>query len=136
MFFNNKPAKAPIDQISRQEALDCIPLRNPEVMESETDDGFLLRYQVEIKPWFRTIFKQLAGRDSTLITKKLQLDTLGSTVWQMVDGKHNVRQIAQRFAQGHQLGIREAEISVSAFLKDLGKRGLVAMRLTEKKKER
>ncbi len=112
----------------RMQALACTPIRNPEVEERDTGDGILLRYPVEIKPWFQSIFKRMSNRDSNIIMRRLQLDVLGSSVWQMVDGKHTVADIVKQFREIHQLGIREAELSVTGFLKDLGKRTLIAMK--------
>ena len=114
--------------LDRQQALACTPIRNPEVEEIETPDGILLRYPVEIKPWFQSVFKRLSNRDSNIVIRRLQLDALGSSVWQMVDGKHNVADITKQFCKTHQLGTREAELSVTGFLKDLGSRSLIAMK--------
>lgn len=123
-----KKKKQSHDGLDRQQALACTPIRNPEVEEIETPDGILLRYPVEIKPWFQSIFKRLSNRDSNIVIRRLQLDALGSSVWQMVDGKRNVAGITEQFRKTHQLGTREAELSVTGFLKDLGSRSLIAMK--------
>ena len=123
-----KKKKPPRDGLDRQQALACTPIRNPEVEEIETPDGILLRYPVEIKPWFQSIFKRVSNRDSNIVIRRLQLDALGTSVWQMVDGKHNVADITEQFRKTHQLGTREAELSVTGFLKDLGSRSLIAMK--------
>ncbi len=112
----------------RAQALACTPIRNPEVEEKKTADGILLRYPVEIKPWFQSIFKRMSNRDSNIIMRRLELDVLGSSVWQMVDGKQTVADIVEQFRTTHQLGAREAELAVTGFLKDLGKRTLIAMK--------
>ena len=123
-----KKKKHPHNGLDRLQALACTPIRNPEVEEIETQDGILLRYPVEIKPWFQSIFKRLSNRDSNIVIRRLQLDALGSSVWQMVDGKQNVADITEQFRKTHQLGTREAELSVTGFLKDLGSRSLIAMK--------
>jgi hypothetical protein len=125
MATKNKPGYR---GLNRRQALACTPIRNPEVEEERKADGILLRYPVEVKPWFQSIFKRLSRRDSNIIIRRLQLDTLGSSVWQMVDGKQTVADIAEQFRKTHQLGSREAELSVTAFLKDLGRRGLIALK--------
>ncbi|HEB50730.1 MAG TPA: PqqD family protein [Desulfobulbus sp.] len=127
MFFRTR--KPP--PLHRRQALECIPVRNPEARESRNSDGILLSYPVEVKPWFQGIFRRMAGREPGIITRKLQLDTMGSSVWEMIDNRRSVREIAELFAQGHRLGSREAEISVSAFLRELGKRGLIVLRTQE-----
>lgn len=124
------PENSSQERPSRQQALSFTPIRNPEVEEEETDDGILLRYSVEVKPWFQSVFKFVSNRTSNIIVRRLELDPLGASVWQMVDGKQSVNQMVEQFRATHQLGIREAELSVTAFLKDLGTRGLIAMKET------
>ena len=114
---------------SRQQALQCIPLKNPEIRELENEKGEVrLIYQIRIKPWFATIFKSMSGRPDSFIERKLQLDLLGSTVWRMIDGQKSVGDLAVAFQAEHQLTGLESEISVTTFLRQLGKRGLIAMR--------
>ncbi len=117
----------PAAPLHRQQALSCIPIRNPEVEAEEQEEGLLLSWPVEVKPWFQSIFKRFS-RQQSHVTRKLQLDVLGSSVWQMVDNQHTVAEIVERFRTTHQLGSREAELAVTGFLKDLGKRELIAMR--------
>ena len=123
-----KKKKQPHEGPNRGQALACTPIRNPEVEEEKKENGILLRYPVEVKPWFQSIFKRLSNRDSNIIIRRLELDALGSSVWQMVDGKQTVANIAEQFRKNHQLGTREAELSVTGFLKDLGRRGLIALK--------
>lgn len=128
MFEKKGPPLKP-DQQTRSESLDCVPVRNPHLREQENEnDELCLIYSVQVKPWFRGIFKKVAGRQSDIIERKLQLDALGTSVWQMIDGNRSVNDIIQSFQAEHKLNRREAEISISAFLKDLGKRGLLALR--------
>ncbi len=116
----------------RQYALACIPMRNPECTAEHNEEGLLLRYTVQAKPWLRKIFKSATGRDPEIIHKKLQLDAMGSSVWKVIDGRKSVLAISRDFQKQHQLGPREAEISVSEFIQQLGKRGLVALKEPEK----
>ena len=114
---------------SRDHALACIPVKNPRLAERENENGELcLTYQVQVKPWFQGIYKRFANRRDTVIDRKLQLDALGTAVWRMIDGQRTVREIIDAFQTAHRLNSREAEISVGSFLKELGKRGLLAMR--------
>jgi hypothetical protein len=45
-----------------------------------------------------------------------------------VDGKRSVRRIVQIFAEDHRLENREAEISVTSFIRELGQRGLIGLK--------
>ncbi len=131
-MFAHSGKKKPIsenDAITRNHALGCIPVRNPEVIEQKNDDDELcLTYQVRIKPWFQSIVKKITKRGDDIIERKLQLDILGSSVWLMINGKRETRKIIDAFQVAHKLNRREAEISVTTFLKELGKRGLIVMR--------
>jgi hypothetical protein len=60
--------------------------------------------------------------------KKFQLDELGTAVWNLMDGKRSVRQLVKIFAGTHRLEPREAEVSVTQFIRELGRRGLIGMR--------
>ncbi|MFZ7125070.1 MAG: PqqD family protein [Desulfobacterales bacterium] len=116
--------------ISRKAAFDCRPVKNREIVEQHLEGGeILLTYPLRMKPWM----EQLLGRFRRLstpqpATRKLQLDELGATAWELIDGKRTVRRIVAEFGRSYRLHPREAEVSVSRFLFELGKRGLIAMR--------
>lgn len=115
--------------LTRNHALECVPVKNPQITEQENVNGELcLSYQVRIRPWFQNIVHKITGKKDDIIRRKLQLDALGTMVWGMIDGKRQAREIIDDFQKLHQLNRREAEISVTSFLKELGKRGLIVMR--------
>jgi hypothetical protein len=103
-------------------------MRNPECEENEQADGILLCYPVQAKPWIRKVFKTATTREPEIIIRKLQLDSMGSIVWKMIDGRKSVEQISRKFQKQHKLDQREAEISVSEFVQQLGRRGLIALK--------
>jgi hypothetical protein len=115
--------------ISRAEALQCTPVKNIDVRETRLDGGeTLLTYTVTVRPWFVGLVKRLGGASDGTHLKKLQLDPLGTDVWDLVDGRRSVRSIVAQFAQIHRLHPKEAEVSVTVFLRELGKRGLVGLK--------
>ena len=112
----------------RSEALECIPIKNDKVEESRLDNGeLLLIYPITIRPWLAGFFRRLGGKSERTIDKKLQLDALGTEVWELMDGHTPVYGIIKRFASIHQLPRREAEVAITRFLRDLGKRGLIGL---------
>ncbi|WP_028583561.1 PqqD family protein [Desulfogranum mediterraneum] len=127
IFPGKKPPATTSPALNRQQALACIPIRNPGAEEEPGADGILLIYPVEVKPLFRGLMRRLTGRDTSSIRRKLQLDHMGSGVWGLIDNQRSSREIIRLFQGQHQLEEREAEIAVSSFLKELGKRGLIAM---------
>jgi len=116
-------------QLSRTDALCCIPIRNPMVVESRMDSGeMLLSYTETLKPWFAGILRRMNKASEIRRTRKLQLDILGTGVWDLVDGKSTVMEIINSFAGIHQLYHKEAEVSVIQFLRELGRREIVGMK--------
>jgi hypothetical protein len=117
------------EKISRADALKSKPVKNSDVRETQLAGGErLLTYPVTARPWFAGWFKRLGGAGDGIYFKKLQLDTLGADVWDLMDGQRSVRTIIEQFAVKHQLHRKEAEVSVTAFLRELGKRGLIGLR--------
>ena len=112
-----------------KEALKFTPVKNTEIKETRQETGeVLLNYSVKIRPWFVGLIRRLGKETESLETKKLQLDELGTTVWDLINGTRSVKQIIQLFAEKYQLHIKEAEVSVTQFLRELGKRGLIGLK--------
>ncbi len=88
----------------------------------------LLSYTQTLKPWFAGILKRMKKESEIRRNRKLQLDILGTSVWDLVDGKSTVMEIITSFAGLHRLYRKEAEISVIQFLRELGRRGIIGMR--------
>ena len=121
--------KRPAAEISRSEAMHCIPVKSREVQETRGESGqVLLSYPVALRPWIARWIRRGGGAAASIGTKKLQLDALGTVVWDLLDGKRSVEQIIQCFVAIQQLHPKESELSVSLFLRQLGKRGLIGMR--------
>ena len=124
--FKKKP-KGP--SISRVEALNRTPVKNRQISENRLETGeVVIHYAVAMRPFFTSLVKRLGGQEVQTQMKKLQLDELGTAVWNLIDGKRSVRQLVQMFAATHQLEAREAEVSVTQFIRELGRRGLIGMR--------
>jgi hypothetical protein len=125
-LFSKRP-KGPT--ISRAEALDRIPVKNRQISENRLETGeVVIHYPVTMRPFFTGLAKRFGGREAQIQIKKLQLDELGTSVWNLMDGDRSVRQLVKMFAETHQLEIREAEVSVTQFIRELGRRGLIGMR--------
>lgn len=124
--FKKKP-KGPT--ISRAEALARIPVKNRQISENRLETGeVIIHYPVTMRPFFAGLAKRFGGQEAQIQMKKLQLDELGTSVWNLMDGKRSVRQLIKMFAGTHQLETREAEVSVTQFIRELGRRGLIAMK--------
>ncbi len=119
--------KAPA--LTREQALSCIPVKNNVVDWQIIDSGFVqIEYVLLLKPFLLSIFKRFDTSRSTPPTRKLQLDALGSQVWQLIDGRRSTGDLIEEFARIHRISVPEAEQSITAFLRELGRRGLIALR--------
>jgi hypothetical protein len=115
--------------LNRTESLACIPQHLPGIDWHHTENGdVLIEYPLNIKPFFLQIAKRFKKESHTKLTKKLQLDALGSSVWLMIDGESDVQTIIKKFAGNSGLSLQEAEQSVTRFFLQLGQRGLIAMK--------
>ena len=115
--------------ISRAEALDSKPVKNSDVQEVQLDSGdMLLTYPIRVRPWASLLVRRLMGASGQIQRKKLQLDTLGTAVWELIDGERSVKQVIKQFSKQHQLHRREAEVAVTQFLRELGRRGLIGLK--------
>ena len=128
-FLNRKTQKnQPAPSVSRQEALQCKPVVNSSVISSEIAGGLiLLEYPLPMKPFFLSLFRRFQ-QSYEYPTKKLELDEMGSLVWKHIDGQTSVNTMIMNFAKNYKITAEEAEQSITAFLVELGKRGIIAMR--------
>lgn len=114
---------------TRREALGGIPVKNRHVREQRLEDGeLMILYPVTPLPWMTRLSKWLGAAAAAPRMGKLQLDFLGSTVWAMLDGQTPLRNIAAALAREHQLEPSEAEVAVTQFVRELGRRGLIGLR--------
>ncbi|QGY39091.1 PqqD family peptide modification chaperone [Pseudodesulfovibrio cashew] len=121
--------RSPQPTVSRAEALGMVPVRNTEVEETPLDGGLIrLAYPLAVKPWFGRLADKVGLWDGRPMIKQLELDEMGSFVWQRIDGRRSVRAIAQALVEEYEVQPREAELSVTAFLKTLGQRGIIGLR--------
>ena len=115
--------------LTKNDALLCIPEKNALVKERLLDSGdLILSYPAMVKPLFIKIQKLLRRTPDTSFKRKIQLDALGIDVWSLLDGKKNVKTIISEFAALNTLNYKEAEISVTLFLRLLGERGLIGIK--------
>nr|NJM01237.1 PqqD family protein [Desulfobacula sp.] len=114
---------------TKQDALLCIPEKNTGVEELFLDGGDLvLSFPVTYKPFFMRLRRFLRSDPKSTFRRKIQLDRLGADVWSLLDGKRDVKTVIREFAGRHGLDNKEAEISVTHFLRSLGQKGLIRIR--------
>ena len=109
-------------QLTRDQALQARPVRNPALKWRENDDG-----EVEVILPRRTDLtgKFLAWMFFVPEAKPITLDAVGSFVWLHCDGEHTVDKLVAMMSEEYRVGKREIEFSFTEYLQTLGKRGMV-----------
>lgn len=115
--------------MTRDQALACTPVRNNVVNWEVLDSSGLVQveYKLVLKPFLQSIFERFGSTSNEPPTRKLQLDALGSQVWELIDGSSTTAEIIEAFAHHHKISSQEAEQSITLFLRELGRRGLIAL---------
>jgi hypothetical protein len=99
------------------------------ISEQRLENGeVLIRYPVAVRPWMARLMQRLGRPADAGGLRKLQLDSLGTAVWDLIDGKRSVKEIIETFAGAYRLQAREAEVSVTRFVRELGRRGVIGLR--------
>lgn len=117
--FRRKP------QISREQALAAKPFANPVLTWERNERGEAV---IEIPLRQDRKAKVLGRIFGAPKRKQLVLDEAGSTVWELCDGEHSVASIIDEMIAKYKLNRREAETSVTMYLKTLAERNLVGLR--------
>ncbi|WP_124330978.1 PqqD family protein [Desulfonema ishimotonii] len=114
--------------MTRAEALGCRPVRSGEITEEVLASGLVrITYPVRMRPLLASLARRFGGSDRPVM-RKLELDTLGTAVWHLIDGQRPVEQIVRAFAKMYTLQPKEADLSVTAFIRELGRRGIIGLK--------
>ena len=110
---------------TRAEALAAIPVPMPGVL-AETGPGGLVRisHPAAVRPWLARLLPASLRQP----VRTLELDAMGTFVWTHIDGRASVAVLAGLVAQRYSCLPAEAEQAVALFVRQLGQRGIVALR--------
>ena len=116
-------------KISKKDALNGVPIKNPAVMENCIDTKTLqLTYPVLPGKKISAVLAWCGKNSRDLVRHKtIELDLLGSRVWNLIDDRATVKEISAVFCDEFQLETSEAQVSVSLFLRELGRRNIIAI---------
>ena len=128
LFKKKAPAASQAPPITRTESLACIPEKSTAVTWSECEGKVVIEYPLPLKPFFISIARRFNKENEQTLTKKLELDSIGSKVWLMIDGRADVKSLIKELAPVAGLSLQEAELSITTFLRELGRRGLILLK--------
>ena len=116
-------------KISREAMFNSKPTRNSALDWENNDEGEVsITLQRADSMKVRIISKIFWVPDK----RTMVLDQIGTQVWEMCDGRTTVEAMIRRLSEDHKLNNKEAEISLLAYLKQLGQKNLVGF-VVEKK---
>ena len=121
---------SPKPKYTREQMLGARPTRHPQIewnrepRKSDSVSVVLLKIPRMRSKWADLAAKWLQVPDF----KKIELDEIGSDVWEMCDGAHNVEAIAKAIGTAYRLNKRQAEVSVTAYMKMLAERRLLGIK--------
>jgi hypothetical protein len=108
-------------KLSRRVAMSGRPKRLPFLRQQEVGGKLRVTVMLRRAGWMRW----LGGPEQ--IERTFALDAMGRAVYDACDGSSRVEKIVRDFAARHTVSVAEAEAAVTAFLKTLMSKGLVAM---------
>lgn len=137
--LRRKKKKGPA--IPRGEFLKMKPVRNPGLKWEKNEEGdftlFIPMQQRQQAPKGKKRRKGLLSKLAPAPTeKKIQLDRVGSIVWDLCDGERTMEDIVDHLHKEYKLLPSEAEVSLNAYFNQLSKRGLVGFVLPEETRKR
>ena len=129
ILYTLKLKKRP--DVDRTQVMKSYPVRNQLITWEIDDKGEAsLVVPQKDKLWIR-----LASKLFMLPNKRvIVLDSIGTYVWQMCDGKHTISQIVKGVQNQYQLTRKEAETSLFTFMQQLGKRNFIGFAIPDNRK--
>lgn len=109
---------------SLRRMLSAMPLRNAQATVRR-DGPEELRITVRLE---RSLFPPpLSWVVPSPKTRTVRLDRLGAQVWDLCDGRRTVEAVVEEFARAHELTFHEARVAVAEYLRQLLRRGALAI---------
>lgn len=115
--------------MTRQQALSCVPVKVPSVQATRSESQTVVISYVEPLHPVLSAIRRTFGKAPEGRIRKLELDAMGTSVWDWIDGVATVADLAVRFTERYGVLRQEAELSVSQFLRELGKRGIILLQV-------
>jgi hypothetical protein len=110
---------------SKADALSAVPVPMPGIRGTVSDKGLVrISHPATLKPWLA----RLLPASVTLPMRTLELDAMGTFVWNHIDGTATVDDLAHQVAEHYSCLPAEAQQAVAMFIRQLGQRGILGLR--------
>jgi hypothetical protein len=138
IFKRKRKPKGP--GIPRSDFLKVRLVRNPQIEWSKNDEGnTVLRIPIKQEAKKRKGASKLLTKifpEPDVKEKKVQLDKVGSFVWELCDSDTTIEGIVNALNKEYKMIPREAEITLRLYFEQLSKRGLIGFLIPEELRER
>jgi len=114
--------------LTREQAFDARPVRNPSLKWRLNDEDSV---EVIIPRRGDRLGRALGFLFYVPQSRPVVLDEVGSRVWTLCDGERTVEEIVETLRGEYKLGRREVEVSLTEYLRTLGKRGMIGFLVPE-----
>ena len=116
-------------KFTKSDMLKARPVRNNLIEWSKADnDTISLVFPQKKTLWVKVVSKIFMLPKSRVVA----LDEVGSVVWIMCDGNNSIESIVKALCNKYKLTRKEAETSLLAYFRKLGKRGMIAFAIPRK----
>ena len=110
--------------LTRPQALAVVPVHNSSLSWEKVEGGEIaLRVPRRSDGLGRIMARMFRVPEH----KEILLDEVGASVWEMCDGRHDIGGIITETSKKYKLNRREAEVSVTTYIKTLAERRLIGL---------
>lgn len=112
-------------ELQPSDLLESVPQRNLHVEVRPLESGgAMVRVPIRRPGW---MVPPLSWAIRFRTHRMIELDSLGTAVLYLCDGRRTVEEVIESFARDHKLSFRESQVAVSTFLRQLLQRGIVVL---------
>lgn len=110
--------------LSKDAALKAVPILSCDIRQQISPLGMVqISYPLQLKPWL----SHLIPKNISLPMRTLELDSMGSFVWNHIDGRNSVQDLCEIVTKHFKCHPSEAEYAVASFIRGLGRRGILGL---------
>ena len=120
-----KATKAGKGRVDAAAFLQAVPYVNEAMRLDRRAEGSALASIPMQKPWF--LVPPLSWLLPYSSHRRVELDAVGVQVLDLCDGSRTIEAIVEFFAKSHKLSFRESQLAVGQYLRELARRGILAI---------
>ena len=114
-------------RLTREDSFGAVVVPNRRLRIERNAEGVITLYAPFHAAAFVERMARWFGAPANAGEAKIELDEIGSFVWDLCDGQRTVREMAAELAAKYKLNRKEAEAALTTFLRGLAGRNLVAI---------